>query len=308
MKGIITNKAASVPRANRIFRGIENNIRYLYCYLLSVFFKDKYIFIKAWVETDHGVLRHRNWGDELNEHILKYLTKKRAAFLTSCRLERFLHIKRYMLIGSILTMHDLSQTVVWGSGIANDNAVDKISGIPDKICAVRGPRTRKALIKKGIECPEVYGDPALLMPRFYQPVIQKHYSMGIIPHHGDVEEDDVKRLISDPRVKLIKVQGYDKWTDFIDEICSCDFVISSSLHGLIIAEAYGVASQWVEFGAYIDGWEFKFYDFFESIGKADESPMQVNGATTYEMLLDRKRDWRSGNIDLDKLMAACPIK
>ncbi len=159
-----------------------------------------------------------------------------------CTLERFIHIKSYLLIGSILTSFNLSHITIWGAGIINDNNVDRIRGVPDRICAVRGPRTRKELLKKGIACPEVYGDPALLLPRFYQPTVNRHYSMGIIPHWGDFDKDDVRRLKADPRVKFIKVQGYNYWTDFIDEICSCDFVISSSLHGLIIAEAYGIPS------------------------------------------------------------------
>jgi len=103
------------------------------------------------------------------------------------------------------------------------------------------------------------------------------------------------------------VRDYEKWTDFIDEICSCDFVISSSLHGLIIAEAYGIPSQWVEFGTYVDGWEFKYYDFYESIGKMNEVPLKINETTTYETIMEKKSNWSRGSIDLDKLMAACPV-
>lgn len=286
---------------------IRINARYFFYFILSIFFKDKYVFVKAWVDVDRGVCLHQNWGDELNENIIRYFTDKKVLFLPSCRLEHILRINRFMVIGSILTMYNLAHTVIWGSGIVNNNEVDRIRGIPDKICAVRGPRTRNELLKKGIDCPEVYGDPALLLPRFYQPVVKEHYSMGIIPHWEDLDKADVKRLISDPRFKFIKVRDYDKWTDFIDEICSCDFIISSSLHGLIIAEAYGIPSKWVEFGTYIDGWEFKYYDFYESIGKMNEAPLKITETTTYEMLMDRKMDWRSGSIDLDKLMDVSPI-
>ena len=305
---MIYNKIRNLPRSYGLIKRINNHIWYLSYFFLSEIFKDKYIFIKASVEVEHGKCQHSNWGDDLNEHIAKRLTEKQFVILPYCRLERFFHIESYLLIGSILALFDMTHTVVWGSGILNGNDIDKIHGTPDKICAVRGPRTRKELIKKGIPCPEVYGDPALLMPRFYQPVIRTHYSMGIIPHWEDVKKDDVQRLISDPRVKFIKVQGYDNWTDFIDEICSCDFVISSSLHGLIIAEAYGIPSRWVEFGTYIDGWEFKYNDFYESIGKMKESPFYVDESTTFEMLMDQKNDWRPGYIDLDKLMAACPLR
>lgn len=302
---LLMNKIRAKNEA--LIREIYKNIRYFFLFFCSVLFRDKYVFIKASVHVEHGICLHSNWGDELIEHLVKYLTNKKAIFLPDCRLGHWLLINHYLFIGSILTFYDLNHTVVWGSGILNSNEVDKIRGIPDKVCAVRGPRTRNELLKKGIHCPEVYGDPALLMPRFYQPVIGSHYSLGIIPHFGDIKKDDVRRLISDPRIKLIKVRDYDKWTDFIDEICSCDFVISSSLHGLIIAEAYGIPSQWVEFGTYVDGWEFKYYDFYESIGKMNEAPLKITEATTYEMLMDKKKDWRKGHIDLDKLMDACPV-
>ena len=289
---------------------ICHNLRYLFYYFLIIFFRDKYIFVKAWVRIEHGVVLHRNWGDELNEHFIQFLTKRKCLliFPPSCRLERYIHFENYYIIGSILTMCNLERSIVWGAGILNNNIVDKMRGTPDRIYAVRGPRTRNELLKKGIPCPEVYGDPALLLPRFYQPVIRTHYSVGIIPHWEDLNKDDVLCLCRDPRVKLIKVQGYDEWTDFIDEICSCDFIISSSLHGLIVAEAYGIPSKWVEFGTYADGWEFKYYDFYESIGKMDESPLHIDETTTCEMLLDKKKDWKKGNIDLDKLMDACPIR
>ncbi len=56
------------------------------------------------------------------------------------------------------------------------------------------------------------------------------------------------------------------------------------------------------------GWRFKYYDFYESIGKADQSPLRVNEKITYEILIKNKKDWEKGSIDLDKLMDACPIR
>lgn len=57
-----------------------------------------------------------------------------------------------------------------------------------------------------------------------------------------------------------------EWQKWIDELCSCDCVISSSLHGLIIAEAYGIPTLWVKFSDEINGDDFKFYDYYASIG------------------------------------------
>ena len=56
---------------------------------------------------------------------------------------------------------------------------------------------------------------------------------------------------------------YEEWTDIIDSIAGSEFVVSESLHGLIVAEAYGVPSVWVELTEHPDWWSFKYNDFYE---------------------------------------------
>jgi len=66
-------------------------------------------------------------------------------------------------------------------------------------------------------------------------------------------------------IKIINFKVYKDWKFIIKQILSCDFIISESLHGLIIAEAYRIPNIWVTFGD-IDQ-DFKYEDFFRSIGK-----------------------------------------
>lgn len=284
------------------------NIRHIYYCFLSRVSGDRFIFVKAWVKIRRGEYVHYNWGDELNAVMIGCLTKRKAILLPLCRAEKLFPIKSYMIIGSILTAYNLDRTTIWGTGIINNNEVGAINGKPEKICAVRGPKTQVELRKLGIECPEIYGDPALLMPRFYKASVKTRYTIGIIPHYIDLDNNIVEKLIRDQRIKLIKVQGYKKWTDFIDDICSCELILSSSLHGLIISEAYGIPSKWVKIGGYVDGWDFKYQDFYESIGKMNEAPFVMDETTDYEQMIQFKSKWEKGEIDLDKLMAACPIQ
>ena len=51
---------------------------------------------------------------------------------------------------------------------------------------------------------------------------------------------------------------------FVDELVSCEMIFSSSLHGLIIADAYNIPNRRVIFGNKLIGGDFKFNDYEES--------------------------------------------
>jgi len=161
--------------------------------------------------------------------------------------------------GSILRHLKTPDTaIVWGSGIIS--AEDKFEK-PREILAVRGPLTRKRCHELGFECPEVYGDPAILLPIFYSPGNnqEKKYSVGIIPHFINFKL--AKRIFgSIDGAKIIDVtQPLEK---VVDDIIECETTVSSSLHGLIVSHAYNIRSAWVEFGEPIMGDGTKFQDYF----------------------------------------------
>ena len=55
------------------------------------------------------------------------------------------------------------------------------------------------------------------------------------------------------------------WKCWVDELCACEYVISSSLHGLILAEAYHIPTLWATFSDNINGGTFKYMDYYKSI-------------------------------------------
>lgn len=63
---------------------------------------------------------------------------------------------------------------MWGAGVIDD--AKELPAHPKKVLAVRGPLSRKYLLDRGIECPAVYGDPALLVPKVYHPSVTKSTS------------------------------------------------------------------------------------------------------------------------------------
>ena len=148
--------------------------------------------------------------------------------------------KHLYAIGSILL--GFQDATIWGSGFGYDKPRKWYSFMYDwfhrnyhktDIRAVRGPETRRILMQMGISCPEIYGDPAVLMPLFYsgkQPKRKLDYVL--IPHYSKFE-----KYKDDPYARSTFCKGY---RQFIDSLLEARLVISSSLHGIVLAEAYGV--------------------------------------------------------------------
>jgi pyruvyltransferase len=62
---------------------------------------------------------------------------------------------------------------------------------------------------------------------------------------------------------MIDIQTTD-WKSFVDQIKQCRKIISSSLHGLIIAEAYGIPTEWRDWGGGVIGDGWKFFDYYSA--------------------------------------------
>ena len=171
----------------------------------------------------------------------------------------------FITIGSIINYSNI-KSIIWGTGIININLKDKIKY--DKICCVRGPRTRSALAKHDIIIDERYGDPALLTPLLYQPRISKKYKIGIIPHqvdHTEIISIFPPELYSNIKVISLTVNKNDKSIEnVIDDIISCEFILSSSLHGIIMANSYNIPAIRFKHNQ-LAGDDIKFIDYFESV-------------------------------------------
>ncbi|MDE5561722.1 MAG: polysaccharide pyruvyl transferase family protein [Bacteroidaceae bacterium] len=257
----------------------------------------------AWMNYD-GTIDHSNWGDDINWYFLKEVVDGHLIPYVHSSLTRYFNRANYIVIGSTIDLIADKNSIIWGAGIIDS----KIQSLPKfrEIRAVRGPLTRNKLLSMGYECPKVYGDPALLIPMWYNPSIEKKYRLGFIPHFHDLEMVRWQQE-KEPEVKLIDVRNYKHWHDFIDEILSCEFIASSSLHGLIMAYAYNVPNVWIDFNGTEIRDSFKYKDFFASIGK-DETPIHLNSIKEKEKIYNGLQKWQRGEIDLMPLINAAPFK
>ena len=253
-----------------------------------------------------GVDKSKNWGDALNPILIQKISGEMPLIVT----RHTYNIRKnpvYSVIGSILGLPNISncghkKLVVWGSGFISNQGRLKVQ--PKEICAVRGPLTRELLLKQGYKCPEIYGDPALLYPRFYRPEIQKKYKLGIIPHAFDKKEVSLRNFQNDPDILMIDILG--DINNVVDQICSCGKIASSSLHGIIAADAYGVQSTWIKLSDNVTGNGFKFFDYFNSVGRTDERPLIIRENSSIDDILDNYSRYRL-DIGLNELWEACPL-
>ena len=167
----------------------------------------------------------QNVGDMLSVIVTNYMIQKNNI----CN--QNIPTRHLYAIGSIID-GGYQNATIWGSGLlrGNQNYWWRHFRKLDVRC-VRGPETRNGLLKNGYSCPEIYGDPAVLMPLIYDPSQAETQKTPylVIPHYSyPIEADHIlSPLTSD-------------WQDFINKIANAKLVISSSLHGIILAEAYGV--------------------------------------------------------------------
>lgn len=158
-------------------------------------------------------------------------------------------------IGSILDFAP-PKSIIWGSGFREYDSKRDVH----KVYAVRGNFTKKLLGKKDENI--VIGDPGVLMPLIY-PLPNKLESSKIcfIPHYLEKNQFEQSN-INNYTILDIKTTNIEH---FVDNLTSYEYILSSSLHGIIIAHAYGKKALWIKNG-FVGSSDFKYFDYFSSLG------------------------------------------
>lgn len=257
--------------------------RELYCYLFANSIIGKYHQIKA---KDHRVnlfdfnpeLENKsrynnnryNLGDYLGFVVVEFMLEKRGKELDSWVSRR----KHMNSIGSNI-FSGYQRSTIWGSGVHHvlTKSFRFLHRYPFRkldVRAVRGPLTRDILLQYGHKCPEVYGDPAILMPFIYQPKVTETNEILVIPQY---RTENIFRT-DHPELKMISMNTND-YKSVIDAIASSNKVITSSLHAVILADCYGVPS--VLYRGLSKKVDFKYLDYYASTGRYD-----IHIADTFE--------------------------
>ncbi|MEP6389780.1 MAG: polysaccharide pyruvyl transferase family protein [Halioglobus sp.] len=240
-----------------------------------------------------------NVGDWLSPLIVQSYTSRQVVHAPAKRCDM-------MSIGSVLQKaknHFWSPSLdIWGSGFMHAGGPTKLK---HRVHAVRGKLTRQRLVGcQDIVC----GDPGLLLPRIMGDYAtdQRPVTVGVVPHYWDRENVQVKRFIeSFPGAKFIDI--FSKVEDFVREVNQCECILSSSLHGLVIADAYGIPNQWLVLSDKVEGNNFKFRDYYSVFDMPTPEFMQLEtiDAATIETIVSSYT--RPGlNSVVDRLSASFP--
>ena len=170
------------------------------------------------------------------------------------------------VVGSIL---EWGIRYVWGPGFISSQK--KLAVDTEKVFALRGPDSYKiAMSTKSSDAQtisHVYGDPGLFMSWYYQPHNQiKAHSLCLIPHYADSSSPVVRSIMANWNGShLIDIRA--PLFDIMDEIVKCEFVLSSSLHGIIFSDSYGIPNAHINLSSRVTGGDYKFNDYFRAMNR-----------------------------------------
>lgn len=241
-----------------------------------------------------------NFGDAASPIVTEMLSGKKALPLS-----HNLNVRRlpsYSVVGSVLQFQATSNTEIWGSGFITRER--RFTWKPAKIHAVRGPLTRERCLTQGVPCPEVYGDPAVILFDTFQSIPHtSHYKIGIIPHYADAAHPAVQRFMQNDNVKFIDVMRPP--VEVARDVQQCDIIVSSSLHGLILADALHIPNRWLGVSDNVLKGGFKFQDYFASVARDEFTPMDVSELS--EARVVKEAHLRHTPFSRERLLERCPF-
>lgn len=217
----------------------------------------------AWIRLGNATRRpFLNFGDELSPLIVSAVTGRRVEWATPARAE-------LVSVGSVFELAGRypSCAAVWGTGLRGepDTAVSaKFLQNLGNVLAVRGPRTRAAL---SLSSETVLGDPGLLAYMLVSSGRATNKRKVFIPHFTTWNSREGLGLLGKARSQGFEViEPSRPPIEVIRAVAGASFVISSSLHGVIVAHSLGIPASLLAVGGragHEPDWKFK--DYFESI-------------------------------------------
>ncbi|MEI9902695.1 MAG: polysaccharide pyruvyl transferase family protein [Asticcacaulis sp.] len=236
--------------------------------------------------------RHRdgkpNFGDQLSPMIIERVLGRPTVWAkqTECDMAAIGSILGGILQRSWKRWVTLrfSPVHIWGSGfIRAPETRELMAKGALKVHAVRGHATRSSLAM-----PEnlALGDPGLLAGRLFDKPPVKRHGWAIVPHTVDARMAVIRGLKAvTPHAVVADLSGDPD--ECLQAIAGAEFVISTSLHGLIVADALGIPSIWAKMSGRVSGDRYKFRDYYSALGMEAPDRFKIRAPLNLNMLCEK---------------------
>jgi hypothetical protein len=209
-----------------------------------------------------------NFGDTLSHRVVEVVSGREVVHSRPRKADLFaigslMHIAAKQFTGFTRKV----PPILWGTGVLNPFFKrDFLRNLDIRI--LRGP-VGAAIAKVPMRA---FGDPGLFAPEAIGTAPPREDRIVVIPHHSQMEEGAFDAMVArDARLTLVDPRQPPEIV--CAEIASAAHVFSASLHGLIVADAYGVANTWIDPGK--QGL-MKYHDYAASVGRYLPHPMEID--------------------------------
>jgi pyruvyltransferase len=241
-------------------------------------------------------VKQPNFGDSLNVPLLEHFGHIHPVWDTPDQ-------AKVVGVGSVL--HSLPATgwtgTVAGAGMISDKYTIDLTAA--EVIGLRGPRTvEQVKLPNGADY--VLADPALLASELVK-VERRHHPIGVVPHWSDQELflREFERSIRGGYPAPVLIDPAGPPLEVVRKIAECHVIVTSSLHGAIVADSFGIPRRIEQTPAMKAGdpfeQDFKWRDHNDAIGlptvwgerqKANEHTIFRKQAELFDMLKGLKRD------------------
>ena len=220
-----------------------------------------------------------NFGDQLNLDVMRHYDLKYAVSdIDNANLICIGSVLDNVLLTDSKTLKHKKPIHILGAGFIIEqedkserfNRPVKIHGLRGKLSFSRCQRMANDDLSN-----VVLGDPGLLVKRIFPDLVPKNpCDVGVICHYHDKESSYLKNIqLEGLTIKMLDVYGNTE--DFLKEMKGCDFIFSSSLHGLICADALGIPNKAIILSGNVEGSGYKFRDYYSVFENMEYSPVDL---------------------------------
>lgn len=201
--------------------------------------------------------QYGNFGDEITSKIITAIFNRKVEWSlpNSCDM-----IGAGSILAETYKHKGENKPYVWSSGFIEASDL-RLQADDFKFVAVRGTTTLSRIDNISSD-KIVLGDIGLLASYLVKPDQQKKYKLGVLPHYHDKNLDIINSMSKMEGVVIIDAT----WPciEVVKTIAQCESVLSSSLHGLIVADSVGTPNKHFPISDKVEGGTYKFLDYYSA--------------------------------------------